>query len=628
MMNPIKNMSMKIDDSLDIAENIFNQRKNTFLRFSCFVIFLVIPPLLWYYFSQNMSYSIIVVSFFSLLLLLVSIASFIITFFQKGLDVSSSLFTIAVYLFALSLYTTGGTTTVVAMNILIVFLLIVIYLHGRTKQMWFWFLLTLLSTHLPHLITQNQYYKNPYELSTTLLFSLELFGLGLLFYFFVKINSDLIDLLKLQSKKLLESSAIMLSEVNQRKEAQKKLENLLIEEEKHNQLLLDTKKAMLNILSDLEHEQAKTKASLQDTQKFKLAVETVKEQIVITDSAGIILYANPATEQITGFSNEAILGKKVGTKDLWGGYADEEEYRTLWHKILVEKKRYTGEFENKRKNGQKYIAEVTISPVLNDKNEVSFFVGVERDVTEARRIDQMKTDFISLASHQLRTPLSAIRWFVEMLINGDAGELKERQQEILLDLDSSTRRMIDLVNGLLNISRLESGRLIVEPEETNLLELIENSISDIQPILQKKEQSVSVEQNTPKEYLLSIDPKLIIEVLKNLLTNASKYSEAGKKITVNLSENESEVIVAVIDQGVGIPENEHNQIFERFFRASNAVDWAADGTGLGLYLVKLIMEASGGRVWFESTQGVGTTFYFSLPKAGSPSHSGEVKLSD
>lgn len=370
----------------------------------------------------------------------------------------------------------------------------------------------------------------------------------------------------------------------------------------------------------------KVKEKTRDLEKFKLAVDNASDQIVITDKEGKIIFANKATTEITGFSVDEIIGKKAGGKELWGGLMDKKFYEKFWYRIKIQKKSFKGQFENKRKNGERYIAEAHVSPILDERGEVVFFVGIEQDVTREKKIDQMKTEFISLASHQLKTPLSAVRWFLEMLINKEVGELNEKQLEFLKNIQELNLNMISLVNSLLNISRIELGRIIIDPEPTDLKELIENTVREIYPKLKEKEQEIIIDFD-PRVKIINVDRRMIREVFLNLISNSIKYSPAKSKIFLSFSIVDDKILFKIKDQGIGIPKNEQHRIFSRFFRGSNAIKKVVEGNGLGLYLVKSIIESSGGKIWFESEEGKGTTFYFTLPLKGMKRKKGEVYLS-
>ncbi len=353
------------------------------------------------------------------------------------------------------------------------------------------------------------------------------------------------------------------------------------------------------------------------------ALNYVTDHIVITDKDGIVLYANEMAEKITGFSLSEIIGKKVGSKETWGGQMSVDFYSGMWKKINNGKK-FSGFIKNKKKNGELYDAYITIFPV-KIKSNLEYFVSLERDITHEKELDKMKTDFISLASHQLRTPLSAMKWYLEMLLDGDAGELSEEQKSFIQNIDNSNERMIELVNSLLNISRVESGRLIIDPKETNIIEVIEDVISDVKP--KAKERGITfLFEGVPSLPIIISDPKLIRNVYMNLLTNAIKYTPNGGSVTLKISKNATDIVSEVTDTGMGIPKKDQEKIFTRFFRAENARAKVTDGNGLGLYLVKSVVEVCGGKIWFTSQIGKGTTFSFTLPLKGIPAKKGEVSI--
>ncbi|HWS49283.1 MAG TPA: ATP-binding protein [Candidatus Methanoperedens sp.] len=380
----------------------------------------------------------------------------------------------------------------------------------------------------------------------------------------------------------------------------------------------NTKLAVNNILDDVE-------GVASDLEKYKMAVDNSSDCVVITDLEGVVIYVNKAVERVTGFSTYEVIGKKAGSKVLWGGQMPKEFYEKLWKTIKSDKKVFEGELNNHSKNGRPYISRLTISPILSNSDEVLYFVGVERDITREKEVDRSKTDFIYLTSHQLRTPLSAMKWFCEMLLAGDAGELTKDQREFVENISQSNERMIDLINSLLNISRVESGRIIIDPTPTDLEKLVQDVLTELDKNIKEKKQEVllSVSDSLPR---VNVDPKLIREVYKNLLTNANKYTQEGGRISVIISVEGGEVVSQISDNGMGIPVADQSKIFERFFRAENIIKLETEGTGLGLYLAKAIVESSMGKIWFKSQEKVGTNFWFTLPLSGVKAHKGQVSI--
>lgn len=381
--------------------------------------------------------------------------------------------------------------------------------------------------------------------------------------------------------------------------------------------------AMINLIEDIDYQRELNLLQASDLKKFKLAIDSVSELIVITDHKGEVIYVNPAVKTLTGFSIKEAVGSKAGS--LWGKVMSKEWYENFWHVISERKEKFVGQITNQKKNGEKFIAQITVQPLVDDIGNIQHYVSVQRDITEQVKIDQMKTDFISLASHQLRTPLSAIKWFLEMILNGDLGKLNLDQIDAMKNINDSNNRMIALVNALLNISRIESGRIIVTPVKTDVIDLIKNTIVSVKKQFDDKQQKISFKADTSLP-LVSLDKDLFSQVLINLLVNANKYTNSGGEISVSIQQTEGFIRVNVKDNGVGIPKNEKASVFNRFYRASNVIKKVTDGTGLGLYLAKTIIETFGGNIGFKSKEGEGSSFWFTVPLSGVSKKDGEVSI--
>lgn len=399
--------------------------------------------------------------------------------------------------------------------------------------------------------------------------------------------------------------------------------------------LNDQKVAILNILEDVEKEKRRSEALANDLEKFKQAVENASDQIVIADAEGTVVYGNKILEKITGYTPEEAIGKKAGT--LWKKPMPPEYYAHLWNTIKVQKKTFIGEIENKRKNGEIYTAVISISPIFNKQGDIVYFVALERDITKEKEIDKAKTEFVSLASHQLRTPLSAINWYTEMLLSGDAGKITKEQKKFLEEVYRGNQRMVDLVNALLNVSRLDLGTFIIEPASTDVAELIQSVLGELRFEIKKRKLSVSTSFGTLPDPFLA-DQKLFRMVIQNLLSNAVKYTSTKGTVTIVVDTHskgdalggrfldEDSLVVSVTDSGIGIPVGEQDKIFSKLFRATNARESETEGTGLGLYMVKSIIDESGGKVWFVSEEKKGSTFYVALSVDGMKKKEGSKKL--
>jgi PAS domain S-box-containing protein len=372
----------------------------------------------------------------------------------------------------------------------------------------------------------------------------------------------------------------------------------------------DKTKALRTQLSIVKKEKIQIERQTTQLKRLQLAVDNASDQIIITDIDGIILYANKAGEKITGYTLKEMIGTKAGV--IWGKCMEKDYYVRLWKTIKTVKSTFTDEITNKHKNGKTYTAELHISPVSDESNKIQYFVGIERDISKAKEIDRMKTEFISLASHQLRTPLTAVKWFIEMLRHKDLGELTPKQDNAMKIIDESNQRMIALVNSLLNISRIDSGKLVLNISPVSLKMLIQEVIKQLQSQLVMKDQKIifTAEENLQE---VRCDQKMIREVYANIITNAIKYSPVKTEIHIKLYKKDNTIVSRISDQGYGIPKDQKERIFQKFFRADNAIQIDSDGNGLGLYFVKGIIEALKGNIGFESEEGIGTTFWFSLP---------------
>lgn len=352
-----------------------------------------------------------------------------------------------------------------------------------------------------------------------------------------------------------------------------------------------------------------------DLEKFKLAADNVSEQIVIADKNGFVLYANKGAEEITGYAKRSMMNKKAGGKTLWGGQMDDKFYQDFWKTIKEDKKIFIGEVSNKRKSGEKYIAEIRVSPILDAAGNIVFFVGVERDITKVKEIDRAKTEFVSTASHELRTPLANMSLSLEMLLGGIEGDINKEQRKYLLEVYQDIRGMSALIDLLLNVSRIELRTLTIEPEPTDLGEISDLVLKEFIPRINKKNLAVK----TYYDDLLGpieVDRNLMRIILQNLFSNAIKYTPSGRLIGVEITKKRKSAIIKVSDEGCGIPLDEQQKIFSKMFRAKNAIDSKNEGVGLGLYIVKSIVEQFGGRIWFESAEDQGTDFYVSIPLEG------------
>lgn len=254
---------------------------------------------------------------------------------------------------------------------------------------------------------------------------------------------------------------------------------------------------------------------------------------------------------------------------------------------------------------------LTITPIL-DGAKLAGAAVVLRDITEESNIDWAKSEIISIASHQLRTPLTAIKWYVAALLREEEDLTPEQTEKYLQRVYDANQHMIELVDALLNVSRIDLGTLTLMPRPVKLEATLREVLKELAVEIKAKNLTVTTESNHDMRPAF-IDPNGLHIILQNLVSNAVKYSFKGKTVTIALQQQAESALISVRDEGCGIPADQQRKIFTKLFRATNATKVATDGTGLGLYVTKALIERAGGRIWFESAEGRGSTFYAIIP---------------
>lgn len=334
--------------------------------------------------------------------------------------------------------------------------------------------------------------------------------------------------------------------------------------------------------------------------------------IVITDPEGIIQYVNPAWEQLTGWTAKEVIGQ-VTPRILKSGQQSKEYYENMW-KTIKGGDIFRLKVANKRKDGALYFADEVIIPLMIEKNnqkEITAFAAFQRDITKETQLDQAKSEFIDIAAHNLRTPLSTLRWQNELLLTGTFGELNVEQKENLNNMQETTLSLIKTLNDLLEVSKIEAGIYSKNLKFLFPSVIIDEVLSDLAVLLKIK--SLRIEKNIPESLQLLGDAVRFKIIFYNLISNAMKYTPLHGKIKIEVALNNEVVLAKVSDTGIGIPKTAQDKIFTKTFRAGNAKLTEPTGFGLGLYLTKHIIEQFKGKIWFESEENKGTTFFVSLP---------------
>lgn len=228
------------------------------------------------------------------------------------------------------------------------------------------------------------------------------------------------------------------------------------------------------------------------------------------------------------------------------------------------------------------------------------------------QLDKAKDEFVGMASHQLRTPLTSVKGYISMVLEGDAGDITATQRQFLDEAYASSERMVHLIEDFLNVSRIQNGKFIIDKHPTDLSKVVSQEIEGLEPSAKSRE--LKFVYKKPKNFpMIDIDESKIRQVIMNFADNALYYSHENTAININLSAAHNDIIFTVKDAGIGVPVEEQEQLFSKFYRASNARKQRPDGTGVGLYLAKTVIDAHGGKIIFESVEGKGSTFGFSLP---------------
>ncbi|KAF0194486.1 MAG: PAS/PAC sensor hybrid histidine kinase [Bacteroidetes bacterium] len=397
------------------------------------------------------------------------------------------------------------------------------------------------------------------------------------------------------------------------------------------ELLEDGSTLWYGIISDITESKLAEEALV----KFQTAIENSNTSILITNGNGIIEYANPFCLEISGFTWEEIKGKGPGI--LSSGYHDNVFYDELW-KTIRAGKTWEGEFYNKKKNGQFFWENAIISPIHNASGEITHFVAIKTDITAAKKIreelinakdraeesDRLKSAFLANMSHEIRTPMNGILGFTELLKT--PGLTGEEQREYIQIIKKSGDRMLNIINDIIDISKIESGQVTVSINETNVNEVVEYIYNFFRPETDQKGIQFMYSVGLPfTDAVLKTDREKVYAILTNLVKNAIKFTRTGF-IEFGYVRKTGMLEFFVRDSGAGIPEEHKSFIFERFRQGSESLSRNYEGAGLGLSISKAYVELLGGDIWVESEPGKGSAFYFTLPHSTENSGSNPVRV--
>lgn len=256
--------------------------------------------------------------------------------------------------------------------------------------------------------------------------------------------------------------------------------------------------------------------------------------------------------------------------------------------------------------------EITSVHMKIEGERVSTLV-IMHDITREKLADRMKAEFVTLAAHQLRTPISGVKWSLRTLLDEDLGKINKKQREIIEQAYKTNNKVVSLIRDLLNVAEIEEGKYLNKLSLWSIEDLIISVIKDFEPQLKKKNIRIRLLKPGGEAPNVMVDAEKLRLAFNNIINNAVKYTFGGGLITVSLTKHEKYIEIEIKDTGIGIPPSQQKKVFNKFFRSSNVMKIDTDGTGLGLYIAKNIIEAHNGRIWFESKENKGTSFYFTIP---------------
>jgi signal transduction histidine kinase len=355
-----------------------------------------------------------------------------------------------------------------------------------------------------------------------------------------------------------------------------------------------------------------------ESAKNEAILQSIVDGVIVADHLGRVTLANVSASQVLDVPRDRLLGKTINellglygsTGDGWmrtinawsRDIAAQEPLPFLTQNLLIEDKHVS----------------VQLAPVFS-RGQFFGTVSIFRDVTREVEVDRMKSEFVSTVSHELRTPMTSIKGFAELLLMGAAGSLSAPQSRYLEVIRDNADRMSDLVNDLLDISRIESGRTVLDFQELDLIKLVEEvATNHVNELIRRESRPMRVALDTPRSLPpVNGDQDRITQILINLLDNAYHYTPADGEIVISVGQVGDQVTISVSDTGIGISHENLDKIFDRFYRSDEAVVQQVPGTGLGLAIVQSLVEMHGGDITVDSEIGKGSTFTVFLPVAAS-----------
>lgn len=384
--------------------------------------------------------------------------------------------------------------------------------------------------------------------------------------------------------------------------------------------------ALARAMNRLEKERKAANTTIRDTERFLSSVlEAASEfAIIATDAKGFITVFNKGAENMLGYVKSDMVHKQTAgvfhldseIKARSAELSAELRKPIEDFRVFVEKAERQGveirEWTYVHKSGKHIPVSLVVTPMRDEANNISGYLGIAEDITERKRIDQMKSEFISTVSHELRTPLTSISGALGLMVGGSFGVLPDKANKLLTTAHRNSKRLALLINDLLDFEKITAGKLHFDMQVHELTPLLEQALESIQEYSAERQVTATLIGNSTHA-LVKVDSQRLMQVLANLLSNAIKFSPEKGRVVVDVETRDDKVIVSVTDNGPGVPEVFRHRIFQRFAQADSSDTRSKEGTGLGLAITRELIDRMGGHVDFDSIEGKGARFFFELP---------------
>jgi PAS domain S-box-containing protein len=378
----------------------------------------------------------------------------------------------------------------------------------------------------------------------------------------------------------------------------------------------------LRLARDSAIERAEVATALEEQARDTRAIlDNVLDGIITIDQHGIVTSFSASAQRIFGYSEDEVIGRNVSMLMPQPYRSEHDGYLARYVATGVARVIGIGrEVTGRRADGRHFPLELSISETTHDGKPL--FIGIVRDITERKRVEQLKNEFVSKVSHELRTPLTSIAGSLGLLAGGAVGQLPEQARPLVDIARTNSNRLTRLIDDLLDMEKMAAGKLAFDLRTEALMPLLHQALEANQTYAEQLGVRFALRE-CGEDVAVRVDRWRLMQVLSNLLSNAAKYAPRDSVVEVSACVHKQTVRVAVKDSGPGIPEAFHDGVFQRFSQADSSDSRQKGGTGLGLAITKELIEHMGGRVGFDSTPGAGATFYFDLPIVGSSAVPGD-----